>query len=147
MRLIIDADACPTINLCIKIAKLFNLKILLVYDTSHFFDLQNEMIENIIVDKGNDNVDFVILNKANKNDIVITQDYALASMCLTKGTLAINQNGYVYTNENIEELLLRRHINKKLRNYRKFKSKIKKRNKQDDINFEKNLIQLIKNNL
>ena len=46
--------------------------------------------------------------------MIIAQDYGLASMCLARRALVLNQNGLEYTPENIDGLLFRRHENKKL---------------------------------
>ncbi len=144
MKLIIDADGCPVTKIAINIALKYNLKILVVSDTSHFFQFEHSNISYIIADKGIDSSDFLILNKANQNDVIITQDYALASMCLSKKCFVINQNGYLYTNENIDELLLRRHIGKKLRKAGKNDFKIKKRTKLQDEIFTKNFEYFLK---
>lgn len=143
MKIIIDADGCPVLKICIDIALEHNIKVLVVSDTSHIFSFENENINYVIADKGKDSSDFIILNKCEKNDIVITQDYALASMCLTKKCHIINQNGYLYTDKNIDELLLRRHINKKLRKSSKKDFKIKKRTKEQDFKFAKTLTDII----
>ena len=161
MKIIIDADGCPVTNLAIDIALENYLKVLVVSDTSHIFDFDSKKIQfkeydytfafnsddyitHIVADKGKDSSDFVIINKCNKKDIVITQDYALASMCLTKNCFVINQNGYVYTNENIDELLLRRHIGKKSGKYGKSSFRPKKRTKEQDEKFAINFKKLIK---
>ncbi|WP_317366817.1 DUF188 domain-containing protein [uncultured Tyzzerella sp.] len=149
MKLIIDADGCPVTNIAINIALKNNLKIMVVSDTSHIFNFENDNISYIIADKGLNSADFLILNKCIKNDVIITQDYSLAAMCLSKSCFVINQNGYVYTNDNIDELLLRSHIGKKLRKAGKSDFKIKKRTKNQDENFIKsfqNLLKSIKNN-
>lgn len=59
--------------------------------------------------------DFAILNACTKDDIVVTQDYGVAAMILGKGAKGIHQNGRWYTNENIDQLLMERHLAKKTR--------------------------------
>ena len=54
------------------------------------------------------------MNRVCPGDLVITQDYGLASMCLARRVRVLNQNGLEYTSENIDGLLFRRHENKKL---------------------------------
>ena len=112
-------------------------------DTSHMFNKPG--IEIITLPKGADSVDFALINKVNKGDIVITQDYGLAAMVLSKGGYPINQNGIVYTDENIDQLLYTRHLSKKARNSGSRMKGPKKRQKEDDIRFEENLINLINN--
>ena len=143
MRILIDADGCPVVNETIKVAHKFNLESIIFCDTSHNFDEKN--IKVIVVSKGIDAVDFAILNNIEKGDIVITQDYGLASLVLSRNSYAINQSGMVYTNENIDELLYSRYISKKMRNRGARIKGPKKRDKSQDIIFKENLEKLILN--
>ena len=143
MRILIDADGCPVVNETIKVAHKFNLESIIFCDTSHNFDEKN--IKVIVVSKGIDAVDFAILNNIEKGDIVITQDYGLASLVLSRNSYAINQSGMVYTNENIDELLYSRYISKKMRNSGARIKGPKKRDKSQDIIFKENLEKLILN--
>ena len=104
MRILIDGDGCPVIDECIKISNKFKLESIIFCDTSHYFD--NKNVKVVVISKGVDAVDFAILKNLQNGDIVITQDYGLASLVLSRNSYAINQNGMVYTDENIEELLL-----------------------------------------
>ena len=143
MRILIDAEGCPVVNETIKVAHKFNLESIIFCDTSHNFDEKN--IKVIVVSKGIDAVDFAILNNIEKGDIVITQDYGLASLVLSRNSYAINQSGMVYTNENIDELLYSRYISKKMRNSGARIKGPKKRDKSQDIIFKENLEKLILN--
>lgn len=148
MKIYIDADGCPVVYNTIYIAKNYNIEVVVVSNTSHIFDLQiYDNVRTIICDKGKDIADFVIINNVVKKDIIVTQDYGLASMCLAKSCLPINQNGFWYTNKNIDNLLLTRHISRQERKINKKNSKIKKRTKENNENFEKGLIKLIEMNL
>lgn len=142
MKILIDGDGCPVIDISINIAKRFNKEVVIICDTSHNFSKYK--VDMIVVSKGQDAADFIIVNKVNKGDIVVTQDYGLAAMILSKGAYAINQNGLIYTNENIDQLLFTRHISKKIRNSGGKIKGPKKRNKEDDLKFEQALINLIK---
>ena len=143
MRILIDADGCPVVNETIKVAHKFNLESIIFCDTSHNFDEKN--IKVIVVSKGIDAVDFAILNNIENGDIVITKDYGLASLVLSRNSYAINQSGMVYTNENIDELLYSRYISKKMRNSGARIKGPKKRGKSQDIIFKENLEKLILN--
>ena len=143
MRILIDADGCPVVNETIKVAHKFNLESIIFCDTSHNFDQKN--VKVIVVSKGIDAVDFAILNNIENGDIVITQDYGLASLVLSRNSYAINQSGMVYTNENIDELLYSRYISKKMRNSGARIKGPKKRDKSQDIIFKENLEKLILN--
>lgn len=140
MKILIDADGCPVVDISIKVAKKFNLKAIIMCDTSH--NLKKIGVETIVLSKGADSVDFALVNKVEKGDIVVTQDYGLAAMVLAKGGHPINQNGLVYNNENIDQLLFTRHISKKVRNAGGRMKGPKKRQKENDIRFEESMAKL-----
>ncbi|KNF07951.1 hypothetical protein CLPU_10c00050 [Gottschalkia purinilytica] len=141
MKILVDADGCPVVKLAVRIAQEYNLDIMLVKNYSHNIDDPYATI--ITVDKSRDSADFYIVNKSEKNDIIVTQDYGLAAMALSKGALCINQNGFIISSRNIDGLLARRHFNQELRRKHKQYSKFKKRNPLADQQFEKNFKALI----
>lgn len=114
MTIFIDADGCPVVDLTLKIARELEIPVLLICDTSHRFE--REGVQTITVSKGADSADFALVNRVAPGDVVVTQDYGLAAMCLAKRALPLNQDGMVYTNENIDALLLFRHTARKIRN-------------------------------
>ena len=114
MKILIDADGCPVVKLTCQEAEKHNVECKIICDTSHEFYING--IETITVSKGKDSVDFKLVNMIEKNDIVVTQDYGLAAMCLAKGAKVINQNGVIYDEDNIMSMLNSRHISMKLRN-------------------------------
>ena len=63
----------------------------------------------------NDAVDIALMNLCKKGDIVVTQDYGVAAMALGKGAYAIHHNGKRYTDDNIDVMLMERHLAKKAR--------------------------------
>ena len=114
MTIFIDADGCPVVDLTLKIARELEIPVLLICDTSHRFE--REGAQTLTVSKGADSADFALVNRVVPGDVVVTQDYGLAAMCLAKRALPLNQDGMVYTNENIDALLLFRHTARKIRN-------------------------------
>lgn len=68
-----------------------------------------------MVDAGADAVDYNLISICHKGDVVVLQDYGVAAMALGKGTYAIHQSGKWYTNENINQMLMERYLNKKAR--------------------------------
>ncbi len=114
MRVVIDGDGCPVVYEAVEICKRMEVECTIVCDTSHVLNIDG--VRTVIVEKGADSADFKIVNMINKGDIVITQDYALAAMCLARGSFAINQDGKEYNNENIDGLLFSRYTAKKIRN-------------------------------
>lgn len=142
-KILVDADACPVIDITIKVAKQYNIQVLLICDTSHY--LQREGAETISVSKGSDAVDFVLVNRVQEQDIVVTQDYGLAAMVLAKKGIALDQNGRLYTADNIEQLLFTRHLAKKVRQAGGRTKGPKKRQKEADLKFEEILVKLCEN--
>lgn len=142
MKILIDADACPVKDIVIKIANSFNLEIVIICDNAH--EIKREGIETIVVPQGADAVDYEILRRTDFDDIVVTQDYGLASIVLSKNAHSINQDGLIYNKFNIESLLFSRHMSKKLRDSGKRVKGVKKRTKLDDDRFEESFIRLIK---
>ena len=80
MRILIDGDACPGISIIEKIAKNYNIQTLLYCDINHF--ISSDYIEVKVVDSGFQSVDMYIMNETKENDIVISQDYGVAAICL-----------------------------------------------------------------
>ncbi|UPA30111.1 YaiI/YqxD family protein [Terrisporobacter glycolicus] len=142
MKILIDGDGCPVIDLTIKVSKQFNIDVIIMCDTSHVFN--KEGAKTMVFSKGADSVDFALINLLQKEDIVITQDYGLAAMAINKASYVINQNGLIYTNDNIDRLLYNRHISKKIRNSGGRVKGPKKRSREDNINFEKTLVEVCK---
>ena len=114
MRILIDADGCPVVDITISIARERNLECLILCDTSHHFEKPG--VRTLTFSKGADSVDFALVNLLTPGDIVITQDYGLAAMCLSRQARVLNQDGMEYTNDNIDALLLARHTARKIRN-------------------------------
>ena len=141
MNVFIDADGCPVVSITINVCKKYNIPVTIVCDTSHEFYCK--YAEVITVGKGADSADFKLVNMTKSNDIVITQDYGLAAMCLAKKCKVIDQNGMIYSNSNIDALLLSRHTAKKIRNAGGRIKGNPKRTKQQDIDFQKALLQLL----
>ena len=141
MKILIDGDGCPVIDIAISVAKKFNIEVVIMCDTSHIFN--KEGAKTMVFSKGADSVDFALINYLEKEDIVITQDYGLAAMAMNKASYVINQIGMIYNDENIDRLLYSRHISKKIRKSGGKTKGPKKRTKEDDINFEKTLNEIL----
>ena len=143
MKIYVDADAGPVVKQTEKIAKKYNVPVVLICDTNHI--LNSDYSDVIIADAGADSVDIVLVNKCSKGDIVVSQDYGVAAMALGKGAYPIHQSGKWYTNENIDSMLMQRHIFKAMR---RSKSKVhikgpKKRTEEDNERYEQSLEKLV----
>lgn len=113
MQIYVDADACPVVRQVENTAKKYNVKVTLLCDTNHV--MQTDYSEVKIIGAGADAVDFALISMCHSGDIVVTQDYGVAAMALGKGAAAIHQSGRWYTDENIDQLLMERHMAKKAR--------------------------------
>ncbi|MGM0508840.1 MAG: YaiI/YqxD family protein [Fusobacteriota bacterium] len=140
MRIIIDADGCPknVREICEDISKNYKLDLIMVVDVNHELEAENAKV--ITVDQGNDSVDFKIKNITQKEDIVITQDYGLASIVIKNSHAVLNPKGFKYTKINIESLMFQRYINRKAREAGNKISGPKKRKNSDDLKFRELLL-------
>lgn len=113
MTVYVDADACPVVKLVESICARRGVPVTLLCDTNHI--LHSDYAQVRTIGAGADAVDFALINLARRGDIVVTQDYGVAAMALGKGCAAIHQSGMLYTDENIDRLLMERHLARKAR--------------------------------
>ena len=142
MTIFIDADACPVTRIAERIAKQYNVPVTLLCDTNHVLTTDYSSI--IVVGAGTDAVDLALINMCKQGDIVVTQDYGVAALALGKGARAIHQSGRWYTDDNIDAMLMERHMAKKVRRSAKNHLKgLSKRTKDDDIRFAESFERMI----
>ena len=160
MQIFVDADACPVVGIVEKVAKEHSIPVTLLCDTNHV--LSSDYSEVIVVGAGADAVDYKLISICHRGDIVVSQDYGVAAMALGKGSqgpvdlgfepteaerrpYAIHQSGKWYTNENIDQMLMERHLNKKARRA-SGKNHLKgprKRTSEDDEHFRESFEKMI----
>ena len=149
MKIFVDADACPVVDIVEDIATKYNIPVTLLCDTNHV--LTSDYSEVIVVGAGADAVDYKLISLCRRGDIVVTQDYGVAAMALGKGAYAIHQSGKWYTDENIDQMLMERHLNKKARraSSRNHIKGPRKRTEEDDQRFAESFEKLLRkaNNL
>ncbi len=144
MKIYVDADACPVTRIAERVAKEHGIPVVLLCDTNHV--LSSDYSEIRVIGAGADAVDIALINLCQRGDIVVTQDYGVAALALGKGAKAIHQSGRWYMDENIDSLLMERHLAKVAR--RKGKNHLKgpaKRTEEDDRRFEESFQKLIEN--
>ena len=144
MKILVDADACPVVWLVEKIGKKYGVPVVLLCDTNHV--LHSDYSEVKIIGAGADAVDFALVGMCAKGDVVVSQDYGVAAMILGKGAYGIHQSGKWYSNENIDMMLMERHINKKARraNGKHHLKGPAKRTEEDDRRFEESFEKLVR---
>ena len=143
MKIFVDADACPVVRIVEKNAEKYEVPVTLLCDTNHV--ISSDYSEVMIVGAGADAVDFKLISLCHQGDVVVTQDYGVAAMALGKKAYAIHQSGKWYTNENIDHMLLERHLAKKAR-MASSKNHLKgphKRTAEDDLRFEESFERLL----
>lgn len=149
MKIFVDADACPVVDIVEDIATKYNIPVTLLCDTNHV--LTSDYSEVVVVGAGADAVDYKLISICHRGDIVVTQDYGVAAMALGKGAYAIHQSGKWYTDENIDQMLMERHLNKKARraSSRNHIKGPRKRTEEDDQRFAESFEKLLRkaNNL
>ena len=145
MKVLIDADGCPVVDITLRLCQKYQVECIILCDTAH--EMHRNGATTLTFDKGADSVDFALVNRVEKGDIVITQDYGLASMCLAKQAIVLHQDGWEYTQYNIDALLLQRHESKV---YRAAGGRVKgpakrksDQNKVFELSFEKFLQQSV----
>lgn len=112
MRILIDADGCPVVDETLQLGKEYGVECLILCDTAHI--IQKSGAQTLTFPTGADSVDFALVNMLSPGDLVITQDYGLAAMCLARRALILNQYGMEYTQDNIDSLLHLRDAVKKI---------------------------------
>ena len=141
MRILIDADGCPVVDITVNTANKEKIECIILCDTAHVFEKTGA--KTVTVSKGMDSVDFALVNMVEKGDIVVTQDYGLAAMCLARRAIPVRQDGMVYTEQNIDALLAARHTAKKIRmSGGRLKGNSKRKTEENEV-FETALKKLI----
>lgn len=144
MKIFVDADACPVVRIVENIANKYDLSVVLLCDTNHV--IESEYSEVIVVGAGLDAVDYKLISICQKGDIVVSQDYGVAAMALGKGAYAIHQSGKWYTNDNIDQMLMERHLAKKERrsNSKHRMKGPRKRTDEDDARFKESFEKMVR---
>ena len=113
MKILVDADACPktVLNICFQIGSKYTIPVWTVASYNHNIISDN----HIVVGGQSQEADIKLINMTCPGDIVITQDWGLASMVLGRSAYCISPHGREYRLDNIEFLLEEREIKAKLR--------------------------------
>jgi hypothetical protein len=141
MKILVDADACPVKTIIEKKARESGVELIMVCNPNHA--IESSYAQVIMVDYAPEAVDIAITNRTQGGDIVVTQDYGLASLVLAKKAQAIHPDGRIYNSVNIETLLAQRYLNARARRGGMRISGPAKRNSALDQLFEKNFEKLL----
>jgi uncharacterized protein len=144
IRIIIDADACPVKYETYRVAKRYQLNVILV--SNMWMRTPTEpWLEQIVVNDHPDAADDWIAEQATEQDIVITADIPLAGRCLEKNARVMSPRGRYYTENEIGEALSNRNLREQLRDMGIMTGGPKPFSKQNRSHFLQRLDQLIQN--
>ena len=143
MRVLVDADGCPVTRIAARVAAEYGVSCVVFCDMAHEFRELGSSVEVVTVSTGADSADFALVNRAERGDIVVTQDFGLAAMCMARGAVPVDQNGRIYSDDNIGLLLEQRNMAKRLRRGGARLKGPKPRRDSQDAAFERKLRSLL----
>ena len=141
MKILIDADACPKAVLqhCLETGKERNIPVLTVASFNHNI----VSAHHITVGGTSQETDMKVINLTEPGDIVVTQDWGLASMVLAKRAYCISPTGTEYRPEKMDFLLEEREIKAKFRRGGGRTKGPSKRTLEDDSRFAHELERML----
>ena len=142
MRIIIDADACPkqVLKTCQNAAAKYHLDIYTISSFEHNIDNN----QHVSVDTNSQEADLKIFNITSPGDLIITQDWGLAALILSKNAYCLNPAGIEYKSSKMDFLLEERELKAKLRRGGGRTKGPKKRTSADDMRFQEILESILK---
>lgn len=146
MRILVDGDSCSVKDIILHTSERYRIKVIVFASINHIMNLEGD-VEIKYVDSYDQAVDIEIVNIARKGDIIVTNDYGLASLVIEKGCFCISNRGQIFDKNNIDGFLLNRHL---FLQARKEGLRVKgpsKRSNYDDEKFRKGLIKIVENKL
>lgn len=142
--IVVDGDACPVKAEIAETARAFEVPVLIVSSFDHRIQAE-EGVRVVQVDRGDQSADLYIVNHIQPGDIVITQDYGLATIALARRCLVLSFRGMEFHADNIEFLLARRHAQAKARRQGKYGKGPRPLTYEDRKNFQTELAKLLTN--
>lgn len=142
IKIVVDADACPVKNEIIQIGRSFGAEVVMVASIAHRLQ-DEEGVTAVQVDDARESADLYIANRIARNNVLVTQDFGLATIGLAKGAIVLSNRGQEYTNETIGFLLERRHRLAKQRRGGKHGKGPKPFTADDRANFQQTLTKVL----
>ena len=109
IRIYVDADACPVKDEVYRVAKRYGLRVFVV-SNGRIRVPDDPLVEMVVVSGHFDAADAWIAERVTENDIAVTSDIPLASLCLAKGARVLDPKGKVFTPESIGDALASREL-------------------------------------
>jgi uncharacterized protein YaiI (UPF0178 family) len=114
MRIIyIDADACPVKDEAYRVARRYDLRVIVVAKSSMWVPTGGKI--DLVVRSGFGEVDDWIAEQVDSGDIVVTTDIPLAARCLAKEARVLSPKGEPFTDNDIGSALAMRELMQELR--------------------------------
>ncbi|MDF2927077.1 MAG: YqxD [Paenibacillaceae bacterium] len=114
LKIIVDADACPVKPEIVEAARRCGAEVLMVASFDH--RLQEQPGVTVVqVDRSDQSADMYIANHIARGNILVTQDFGLATIGLAKQAVVLSNRGQIYTEQTIDFLLETRHEHAKRR--------------------------------
>ena len=144
MKILLDGDACPgtTRQIALEVAGERGIKVLHVASIAHW-SAKIEAHETIWVDSVDQESDMVITNLVDPGDVVVTADYGLSALVLSRGAAAISPRGFIYSGDRIERLLFERYLSARVRRGGGKTKGPRRHSLEDNQRFKKNLAKLL----
>ncbi|NMO94819.1 YaiI/YqxD family protein [Paenibacillus lemnae] len=142
MNIVVDGDACPVKKEIAQCARTFGVSVLLVSSFDHRQE-PGEGITVIQVDRSDQSADLYIANHIRPGDIVVTQDYGLAAICLSKSCKVISFRGRSFSDQDIDFLLDSRYQKAKARKSGHYSKGPRKMTEEDREIFQHKLTKLL----
>ncbi|WP_031548983.1 YaiI/YqxD family protein [Parvularcula oceani] len=112
--LLVDADACPVKDECMRVALRYGVPVLFVSNAG-FRLPPHPLIRRLVVSEGFDAADDAIAERADAAKVVVTADILLADRCLKAGAAVLGPNGTPFTPDSIGSAIATRAIMNDLR--------------------------------
>ncbi|WP_164821397.1 YaiI/YqxD family protein [Paenibacillus koleovorans] len=113
-RIVVDADACPVKREIVEAARIAEAEVVMVASYDHRLEALDR-VSIVQVDRSDQSVDLYIANHLRAGDILVTQDFGLATIGLAKRSIVLSNRGQRYTDQTIGFLLESRHESAKRR--------------------------------
>lgn len=116
MKIYVDADACPKNIKEILCKAAVRTQCELIFVANQRLTVSaSPFIRSVQVNGGFDVADNYIVDKVEKNELVITADIPFAAQVLEKGAIALNPRGELYNKDTIRQRLALRNFMDEIR--------------------------------
>ncbi|KKO51515.1 YaiI/YqxD family protein [Paenibacillus sp. DMB20] len=143
VHIVVDGDACPVKKEIAETARAFKVPVLLVSSFDHLLR-EEQGVRTIQVDRSDQSADLYIANHIVRGDVVVTQDYGLAALALSKACHVISFRGRFFNDQDIDFLLDTRHRKAKARKAGHYGKGPRKMTDEDRRIFQHKLTKLLR---